>query len=234
MSPPSRLFRRLPCPPRQHRQLSQRVLFHYHRIAPPPPPRLRPVRLSPAIIIMAEDLPHHCTCEFVASFPGTRCYLLFAHLSLDRHIPLPLRSIVIGSPFSQRYSYCYSSRLPSSFARSSCADASGGASKRLSSRASLHLLIRAARVAVVLSARSQSCGRPGWPMRPMMDGTLSSYVYALIFVSLFPLFPSHHLSSRDLPPSSPVSFERIFVLTFDVYRGGVLLPKSDHRNFPWL
>lgn len=167
-------------------------------MTPPLPPRLRPVRLNPTIITMAEDLPHHSICEFMAPFPRTRCYLLFAHG--QRSFTRPAYSTPfgtnchIGSPFSQRYSYCYSSRLPSSFARSSCAGASDGASKRPSSRASLHLIIRAtARVAVVLSGRSQSCGRPGWPLRPMMDGTLSSYVYVSFSLSLFSI-PSSFLS----------------------------------------
>lgn len=38
-------------------------------MAPPPLPPLRPVQLSPTIITtMAEDLPHHSTCEFMAPF----------------------------------------------------------------------------------------------------------------------------------------------------------------------
>jgi len=180
-------------------------------MTPPPPPRLRPVRLSPTIIAMAEVPPHHSICEFMAPFLRARCYLLFAHgqRSFTRPPYSTPFATVTGSPFSQRYSYCYSSRLPSSFARSSCAGASDGALKRPSSRASLHLIIRVAQVAVVLSARSQSCGRSGWPLHPMLHGTLSSYVYVSVFS--FPSFPSHH-------PHPTVSFERNFsFLTSDVY-----------------
>ena len=153
---------------------------------------------------MAEDLPHHSTCEFMAPFPGTRRYLLFAHrhrfLTRSPRYHSLCESIVIGSPFSQRYSYCYSSRLPSSFAPSSCAGASGGASKRLFSPASLRHIIWAARVAVVLSARNQSCGRPGCPPHTTMGGTLLSYVTSHPSFRPIPSTSSPHLTHHAPSP----------------------------------
>jgi len=215
----SRLFRRLPCPPRQHRQLSQRVLLHYHRMTPPPPPRLRLVRLSPAIIIMAEDLPHLSTCEFMASFPGTRCYLLFAHgqrsftrpayptpFAINYHrftflatlflllfvsSAIILRSFVLRRRFRRRIEEAILAGViaPPHTRRTSRRRAIGEKPK-------------------LWEARVAHASDDGWHaiivrLRPHFSFPSS-------------LFSSHHLSSRDLPPSSPVSFERIFVLTFDV------------------